>query len=134
MIQKQLNTGLLILRLTFGILMLLHGIAKLSHGLEGITGMFVSKGIPGFIAYGVYLGEVIAPILLIIGFRTRIAASVLALTMIIALMVAHADDIFSLGRSGGWAVELIGLYIFGSIALFFTGGGKHAVSSSNQWD
>lgn len=134
MTNKNQNTGLLILRLSLGILMLLHGIAKLSHGVNGIKGMLADKGIPEFIAYGVYIGEVIAPILLIIGFRTRIAALAFAVTMLIALLLVHSNDIFSLGRAGGWAAELIGLYIFGAIALFFTGAGKYALSSSNKWD
>ena len=34
----------------------------------------------------------------------------------------------------GWGVELLGLYLFGSAALFFTGGGKYAFSSSSRWD
>lgn len=46
--------------------MLFHGIAKLLHGLEGIKGMLASKGLPAFFAYGAYVGEIIAPLLIII--------------------------------------------------------------------
>lgn len=128
------DIGILIWRLTLGVLMLFHGIAKLINGVDFVKGELADKGAPEFIAYGVYLGEVVAPILLIIGLRTRLTALVFAFTMLVALLLVHADDIFALGNSGAWASELVGLYLFGSIALFFTGGGKYALSTSNEWD
>ncbi|MGE0559869.1 MAG: DoxX family membrane protein, partial [Burkholderiales bacterium] len=54
------DIGKLVLRLTLGILMLLHGIAKLRFGVRGSEGMVVSHGLPAFFAYGVFDGEVIA--------------------------------------------------------------------------
>ena len=128
------NTGLMILRLALGGLMLFHGIPKLLNGVDGISNMLIGKGLPGFFAYGVYAGEVIAPILLMIGFRTRIAALILVANMLVIFFIAHPDDIFALTDRGAWKLELAGLYLFGSLALFFTGGGKFAVSSSNNWD
>ncbi len=132
--KKNQDLGLLILRLTLGGLMLFHGIAKIIYGVGGIQGMLSAKGLPGFFAYGVYIGEVIIPILLIIGFRTRIAAVIFAFNMLVAMLLAHSGDIFSLSKHGGWAVELIALFLFGAIALFFTGGGKYALSTTNKWD
>ncbi len=114
--------------------MLLHGIAKLVHGLDFIKGMLGSMGLPSFIAYGVLVGEVLAPIAIIAGFRTRIAAAIFAFNCIVAIAMAHAGQLFSMSEHGGWAVELLGLYLFGAVALFFTGAGKYAISSSNNWD
>jgi len=131
---KNIDAGLLILRLTLGGLMLFHGIAKVIHGIGGIQGMLSSKGLPGFFAYGVYVGEIIVPLLLIFGFRTRIAALIFAFNMLVAMLLAHSGDIFSLSKHGGWAVELIALFLFGAVALFFTGAGKYALSTSNKWD
>ena len=131
---KNIDLGLLILRLSVGALMLFHGVAKLMNGIAGIQGLLKSIGLPEFLAYGVYVGEIIMPLLLIIGFRTRISAVFIAITMLFVLFIAHGGDIFTLADHGGWAVELVGLYLFGAIALFFTGGGKYAVSSSNKWD
>ena len=125
------SLGLLILRISFGLMMLLHGIAKITHGIEGIKGMF---GGASFIAYGVYVGEVLAPLLLIVGFRTKIAALLLAITMLVAILMSHAADIFTVGEHGSWGVELAGLYLFGALALFFTGGGNYALSTANRWD
>lgn len=131
---KNNDLGLLILRISLGLLMLLHGIAKLIHGIDFLGGMFQNLGLPSFFAYSVYIGEVIVPIMMIIGYRTRIAAILFALTMIVAVLMAHASDLFILSETGGWAVELQGLYFFGAVALFFTGSGKFAVSSTSKWD
>ncbi|WP_416443354.1 DoxX family protein [Leeuwenhoekiella sp. A16] len=132
--KTRVNLGLLILRVTLGILMLFHGFSKMMNGLEGIKGMLESYGLLSVIAYGVLIGEVIVPILLVIGFRTRIAALVYAINMLIAVMLVHINDIFTLSTTGGWTLELQGLYFFGALALFFTGAGKFAVSVSNRWD
>jgi len=131
---KNNDLGLLILRVSLGLLMFLHGIAKLTHGIDFLGGMFQNLGLPSFFAYSVYIGEIVAPILLVIGYRTRLAALVFAFTMIVAVAMAHASDLFTLSETGGWAVELQGLYFFGAVALFFTGGGNFAVSSNSKWD
>ena len=127
------DTGLLLLRLTIGILLLFHGIAKLTNGVSGLQETFAENGLPTFFAYGVYLGEVIAPLMIIFGFRTRIAAMLLSFTMLVAIVLAHGDDLFSLGKSGGWAIELPVLFLMGGVVLFFTGAGKYAVSRK-KWD
>lgn len=128
------DIGLLILRLTIGILMLFHGISKIFHGIEPITQLLSSHGLPAFIAYGVYIGEVIVPLLIIIGYRTRLMALIFAVNCLVAALLAHAGDIFSMSPHGGWAVELLGLYFFGAIALIFTGAGQIAISSKNRLD
>lgn len=128
------DLGLLIIRLSVGFLMLLHGINKLIHGIDGIAGMLQSKGIPGFIAWGVYAGEVIAPLAIMIGFRTRIAAGIFVVNMLVILFVAHPEQLVQLTKHGGWMAELPGLFLFGALALVFTGAGKYAVSRKNQWD
>lgn len=131
--KKNTDLGLLVLRIAIGGLMLLHGIAKLK-GISYIEGMLTEKGFPSFMAYGVYITEIVAPFLVLIGYRTRLASLVYAFGAIFIIFLAHSQEIFSLNDYGGWAIELIGLYLLGSVALFFTGGGKFGVSSSNIWD
>ncbi|CAM4307761.1 DoxX family protein [Flavobacterium terrigena] len=131
---KNNDLGLLIFRLSLGLLMLLHGIAKLTHGVDFLGDMFKNLGLPSFLAYSVYIGEVIAPVLIVIGYRTKLAAIVFAFTMVVAVGMAHSADIFSLSETGGWALELQGLYFFGALALFFTGAGKYAASTNSKWD
>ena len=130
----QQNFGLLVLRIGIGGLMLFHGISKLSNGIDGLVAMFDRQGLPGIIAYLVYLGEVVAPVLVLIGYRTKLASVAIAITMVVAMIIAHADEILKLGDHGEWALEVLGLYLLGAIALLFLGAGKFAVSSSNKWD
>ena len=130
---KNTSLGLLILRIATGGLMLLHGIAKIGH-TSFIGDMLVQKGLPSLLSYGVYLTEIIAPILILIGFRTRLSALVFVLGALFALFLVHSKELFLLNENGGWQVELLGLYIAGALTLFFTGGGNLAVSSTNKWD
>lgn len=133
-LDRNTDLGLLILRLSLGILMMLHGISKLINGAGFIEDVVVSAGLPSFIAYGVYVGEVIAPLFIIFGYGTRVAALIFAFNMIVAVGLAHSGDIFSLSETGGWTLELQGLYFFGALALIFTGGGKYALSTKHIWD
>ena len=128
------SIGLLILRLTMGTLMILHGYSKIIGGVEGISNNLIDKGLPGFIAYGVYIGEIIAPLLMIVGYRTRLAAMIFTFNMLVAALLARSNDIFSLTERGIWAIETIGLFFLGGLTLVFTGGGKLAVSSKSWWD
>src|SRR5215813_4927156 len=94
--------GKLLLRLSVGGLMLLHGISKITHGIDMIAGAVKAHNWPEFIAYGVYVGEVLAPALVIMGFWTRLSAAVIAINMIVAVSLAHMNDVGSLNQGGGW--------------------------------
>lgn len=130
---KNTNLGLLILRIAVGGLMLLHGFAKIGH-TSFIGGMLADKGFPSFLSYGVYITEIVAPLLILVGFRTRLSAIVYVFGALFALFLVHTAQLFLINENGGWELELLGLYIAGGLTLFFTGGGKIAISSRNQWD
>ncbi len=132
--KKNLNLGILVLRLSIGILMLLHGYAKISNGVSFIEGQLEGIGLPGFIAYGVYIGEVLVPVFIILGILTRLSALFLIGNCIVAALLFHASELFTLSATGGWNLELLGLYTFGAIALYFTGGGKYAFRTRGKWD
>lgn len=122
------DLGKLLLRLTLGMLMLLHGIAKLRYGVSGIEGMVTSHGLPGFLAYGVFVGEVIAPLLVIAGFHARIGGLIIAFNMIVAIVLAHSGQLFDIGKQGGWALELQGFFLFTALAVALIGPGKFAIN------
>ncbi|MCW3789135.1 DoxX family protein [Plebeiibacterium sediminum] len=132
--KKNIDLGLLVLRISIGLLMLLHGISKLIHGIGFIEGMLEGMGMPGFVAYGVIVGEVIAPLAILIGFKTRIASAIYAFNCFVAILMVHSKDLLSLNEHGGWGVELLGLYLLGAVALVFTGAGKYALSQKSKWD
>lgn len=124
------DTAKLILRLTIGILVLFHGIAKIQNpgSIDFIQGLLEAKHLPGFIAYGIYVGEVVAPLMLIVGFRTRFAAGIIAFTLLMAVFLAHLDQLFALAKmGGGYALELQALYFFGALAIIGLGSGKYAL-------
>lgn len=118
----------LILRLTLGVLILLHGIAKLLHGIGPIEGMVTGLGLPGFFAYGVYVGEVLAPLLLIVGFYARIGAALIAINMVVAILLVHTGELTILTQTGGWALELQGMFLFTAVALALLGPGRIGVN------
>lgn len=120
------DVGKLILRLTLGLLILLHGLAKLFGGVGGIGGMLQGIGLPGFLAYGVLIGEVVAPVLLVLGFYARIGAALIAINMLVAVLLVHTAEILTIGPQGGWALELQGMFLFTAVALFFIGPGRMA--------
>ncbi|WP_019593247.1 DoxX family protein [Thioalkalivibrio sp. ALM2T] len=122
------DSGKLVLRLALGIMILLHGIAKLTGGISGIEGMVTNAGLPAILAYGVYIGEILAPILVIIGLYSRIGAVIIAINMVFAIALAHAHEVFLLTGTGGWALELQGMFLFAAIALALTGPGRFAIN------
>ena len=122
------DIGILIMRLSVGLLMLFHGVAKIMHpgSLDFIGNMLSGNGLPSILAYGVYIGEVLAPLLVVAGFRSRIAALVIVVNMLFAIFLAHSDDLFSLTQHGGWMIELQMFYLLGALAIVFTGSGRYA--------
>ena len=133
---KNRDLGLLIIRLSVGLLMLPHGISKLANAeaFGYIVSLLTERGLPTVLGYGVYLGEILAPLMVALGYRTRLGALAMVGTGLFVLFLAYADSLFSLTPHGGWAPELPGLFLFGALALFFTGGGKFALSTRSRWD
>lgn len=121
----------LLLRLVLGVLLLFHGIYKLTHGLGPIPGMVTQAGLPSFVAYGVYLGEVLAPVLLILGLWTRLAAVVVVGNMLFALGLVHTAQFFKLATTGGWALELQAFYFFVAVAILLLGAGRYSIGGAN---
>jgi putative oxidoreductase len=122
------DAGKLILRLTLGILMLLHGIAKIFGGIDGLEKTVAGAGLPSVLAYGVYVGEVLAPLLVIFGFYARFGAAIIVVNMLFAIFLAHRTDLFLLTRSGGWALELQGFFLFTALALVFMRPGRFGIN------
>ncbi|MDX4064980.1 DoxX family protein [Aliarcobacter skirrowii] len=123
------DIGKLILRLTIGGLMLFHGWAKVVNGIDGIKAMVAKAGFPEFFAYGVYLGEILFPLMIVLGIFVRTSALFVAITMVAAIFLAHSHEIFTLGRTGGPVIELALMYLLGSIAIMFIGSGKISIKS-----
>lgn len=123
------DLGKLILRLTLGGLMLFHGVAKLLNGTSFIESQLSSHGLPAFLAYGVFVGELIAPLMVILGYQTRIGALLIVFNMLVAIALVHSHELLALSRSGGWALELQGFFLFTALAVLFLGPGKYKLKN-----
>ena len=111
------RAAMVLLRVTLALLMLLHGWAKMTHGIGGIEAMVAQTGLPGFLAYGVFIGEVIAPLFLLVGLFVVPAALVMALNMVVALVLVHSQQFFILNQSGGWMLELQAFFLITAIVV-----------------
>ena len=69
---------------------LLSGYNKIVN-YDGTIGWMESFGLPGFLLIPAIILEILAPILIIIGYQTRIAAGALSLFCIATAVIFHTD-------------------------------------------
>ena len=129
------DTAKLLLRVMLGVLILLHGISKIKGGPGFILDVVDRAGLPEPFGYLVYVGEVLAPILVIVGLWTRAAALVIAINMVFAVLLVHMGDLFKLNNTGGWQLELQGLFLVVAIAVTLLGAGRFSVGGiGGRWN
>lgn len=119
------DTGLLILRLVFGLVLLYgHGFEKLSVVLSGQEIKFMDPiGIGASTSYHLAaFAEGVCAILLILGLFSRAATLILSVNFIV-IFIFHA---FIVG-DGFSILELRFLYLFSFIALTLTGPGRFSL-------
>ena len=122
------DVGLLVLRWALAAVVLFHGVFKLTHGVGWMREPLAAFGLPVFVAYGAYLAELVAPVLLIVGAWTRLAALVIAFDMAMAIVLVLRHQMFAVKPSGGgWGIELEALILFAAVTLVFTGAGRYAI-------
>ncbi|MBU8878479.1 DoxX family protein [Bacillus sp. FJAT-29790] len=115
---NKFEVSTLILRVVLGISFFIHGLAKFQGGIENIVGWFDSIGLPGFLAYGVALIEVVGGIALVIGLGSRIAAGLIALVMIGAIIkVKLSISFLGNGQMAGYELDLAFLAMAIAIAI-----------------
>jgi len=115
------NIGLLITRIGFSALMLSHGIPKLMRLFEGDFSFGDPLGIgstPSF--FLTVFAEAICPMLIIIGFKTRLASIPVIITMAVAAFLVHGADDFA-------TKEKALLYLVAFLGIALLGPGKHSV-------
>lgn len=121
------HIGKLMLRLMVGGMMLFHGIDKIAHGIGFVKSLVVGAGMPQFFAYGVYVGEFVAPLFVLLGWKSRVWAGVIALNMMMAIYLTQLGAFFHLGSHGSWALELPMFYLLGALCIVSFGSGKYAI-------
>lgn len=108
----------LVLRLAMGGLMIPHGFKKLMN-FAAKSATFTDPfhiGHPTSMALVIF-AEFFCAVFIVMGLFTRLACIPLIIAMSVAVFSAHNADVFG-------EAELATLYLFGYIALLFTGPGK----------
>jgi putative oxidoreductase len=123
------DLGKLLLRLGVGGLLLLHGIYKVQNGIGFVTESVMRAGLPSFFAYGVYVGEVAAPVLVVAGLLTRPAGLIIALDLLGAIFLARRADVATVRPGGAWSIEAEMLFLLGGLAIACLGAGRFALGT-----
>ena len=124
------DLGKFLLRATLAILLLFHGVSKIQHGIDPIISMIVKAGLPSAIAYLVYIGEVVAPVLVLIGFWTRLGGLAISINMTVAVLLVHTSQFFTLAKTGGWTMELQCMYFIGGLTVALLGAGRFSLGGA----
>ncbi len=129
------DLGKLLLRLTLGGILLFHGIFKLTHGVQWIEQPLATFGLPGFLAYGTYVAEVLAPVLLLLGYKARLAALVIVTDMLMAIVLVLRPQVLSIKErgGGGWGIELEAMILLVGLTIFCLGSGRFRLGRG-RWD
>ena len=115
------DLGVLLLRLSFSAMLLTHGYGKFLRLFEPDIKFMDFLGLGATVSlFLAVLGEFIAPILIMIGYKTRLVTLFPIVTMAVAAFIAHADDPFA-------KKEKALLFLFGFIAIALCGAGKYAL-------
>ena len=110
-----------ILRVSFSALMMTHVYPKLMKILDGNTKFANPIGLGSEISiYLTVFAEFFAPLLIIVGYKTRFFSFFPAFTMIIAAFVIHGDDPFK-------KMEMALLFLIAYVVIMISGPGKISV-------
>jgi putative oxidoreductase len=128
------DVGRLLLRLPVGGLMLFHGVHKAMHGHGFIEKILAQHGLPKLLWIGVPIGEILAPLCILLGVFTRLSALMVVVTMLFSLYLVFGTNSFALTEHGGLRTELNLFYLFAGLALMFLGSGRYALyRGNNKW-
>ena len=133
--ERLADLGKLILRVSVATLILLHGIAKMRHGLGDVADAMERLHLPIAVGNLIYIGEVLAPLMMIVGFWTRPAAAVLTATMLVALVAGHPRDLFTMTDHGGLLLEVQWMFFLAAAASALLGAGRYSLGGrEGRWN
>jgi putative oxidoreductase len=120
--------GRLVLRLGVGGLMLFHGVHKLFTGLDPVKTMLEAHKLPDEFAYAVYFGEIVGPLLVLVGLFARVGAFLIAAEVAALVALGGVAQLIAITSDGGYALEIEMLYLAGAVAILLIGPGKLAIA------
>jgi putative oxidoreductase len=118
------SLGLLILRLGFGGLLMVHGFDKIMHFTEMKTQFISFLGMSQAVSLGLQIfAEFVCSIFVVLGLLTRFACVPIIFGMSVAVFMAHNGDITGQG-------EKATLFLLAFVVLIFTGAGKYSLDAA----
>ncbi|RLD28268.1 MAG: DoxX family protein [Bacteroidetes bacterium] len=115
------NLALAILRIGASLMLLTHGIPKIEHLFADTVSFPDPLGVGATTSLTLaIIGEVIAPIFILVGFRTKLAAILSMITMLVAVLIHHSSDPFETKEKA----LLFALIFF---VIFLAGPGKYSI-------
>jgi len=129
------DIGKLVARLSVGGLLLLHGVHKLLTGIAPIKALVVAHHLPDLVAYGVYMGEIVGPVLVILGLFSRLGGLLIVVNMIVAIVLVGMASLAHLNpATGGYALELETFYLLGGLSVALLGAGRLGLNIGGNWN
>jgi putative oxidoreductase len=89
--------------------------------------MVAAHNVPDPLAYGVYLGEIVGPVMVILGFFSRLGGALIVVNMVVAVALVGMGQLIAFNAMGGYAPELEALYLFGGLSVMLLGAGRYSV-------
>lgn len=130
------NLASTVLRVTLGLVILLHGIGKLGGGFETFMGYLTDYlNLPAILGYVIILIETLGSVLLVLGIATRINAGVMFGLFVGMILVVHLQFGFMMNWFGqmeagqeGYEYHILVLAMCG--ALVVLGGGRFSIDKT----
>lgn len=123
------NYGLLLLRLSVGLMLLIAGLQKAFHldQLSEFSGALAAINLPPEAVYVVFFFEIVAPLMVILGILSRLAASFVFVYMLIAIFAISFNNLLVLIPGRGHALEAEFMFLLASLAICCLGSGEKAL-------
>jgi len=120
------DSALALLRIVFSLLMMTHGWSKLERILDGNLNFGDPLGLGSTLSlYLVTFAELVAPVFIIVGFKTRIMALITSFAMAVAAFIAHGADPFA-------KKEMALLYLVGFLTVALMGPGRYSIDQRTR--
>ena len=111
--------ALVVMRLTLGAIMVVHGSHKVFGGLHHHAQMVAGLGLPGWLGYVSAFAEFLGGLLVLAGFFTRVAAFAVCIDLLVAIWKVHWHN----GLTGDHGYEFPLAAATLAFALIFFGAG-----------
>jgi len=126
------DLGVTVLRVSLGIMWIAHALLKLLvFTLPGTAQFFASVGLPGVLAYPVFIAELAGGVALVLGVYARQVALALVPIMVVAAGVHLPNGWVHTSPGGGW--EYPAFLVAASVALWLLGDGAATLKRSSAF-